>query len=561
MARNKNDALTTCKVASFEVTGEYDAETWHDIAQDCRGLANAFWQCWNAWHYNNGSFWKLQEWLNARTADKKKAGKCPVEAIPKELEPELHQLRWRFPRIPSRISTLLPQRLKQTLKNRKAAKGNLPGYSAIILGHEGFQRFNNPYPLLFDRDNATFEPPAERDGNWAIRIRLERQPGVDGEMGSEVEHRLELWCTGRKVRSQVEILRRIVDGDRTLRDGIAAIDRGYQPRLKKLKKGSDDFKALNKERLAKINTLRASVKATGYSFAGSQLVYSQSKRKWFVKLCYQLPETAEASPNAKNTAVLRAREDGPWELVFPDGTVRRPGGDGRFVGRFRRDLMTERWSRRAHYRHAGSAAKGHGRERAGAGPQFKLRERWLNLVKRTNSNVCNQVLQACVQNDCGALTYEQPVGKFASTRFLSTTGHVQKECYHCQGTGTREEKPCKDCGGKGFVIRNDGSSWEYFQLATMLQQRCAKSGVVVNVVKVDGLDDGEGSGDAKNPGSPRSDRSGGGNKSSGNEQKPKAAEKPKGQGRNKDRSKSSAKPKRDKRVRKRAVARDGKSIR
>jgi hypothetical protein len=466
MSKKKPDRLTECKVLSFEVTGKYGdrSKLWHQLASDCQGLANAFWQCWNAWHYHNNSGEKLKTWLSARAnaENPKDAGPCPVEAIPKEMEKELHQLRWRFPAIPSRMSTLLPQRLKRTLQNRKAVKGSLPGYVSIILGREGFQTFTKPYPILFDRANASFVPPTELNGNWSIVVNMVRTEAWDGSV-CEQRHTLELWCKGQKVRSQVAILRKIAAGEMARRQLESEIEARYRPLLKGLSRGSDTHKAKAKEMAA----AKQAIADNHHMFAGSQLVFSQSRRKWFVKLCFVAPRQSPPELDADKVATLSTRDNGPWLLTLADGKTRIPGGHGRYIGAIRKRLLTQRWDRQANYKNAGSANKGHGRTRSGAGPQ------WKNFVKRVNSGVVREVLNSCVAAGCGTLVYEQPDGDFRDSRFLATAGKIER--------------------------RRDSSAWDWGQVRTMLEQRAVDCGITVIVRKVDG------SGDDQNPCTPRSD--------------------------------------------------------
>lgn len=430
----KSDRLTKTRIASFEVTkvdGDWKDTTirWHKTADACRGVANYFWQAWVAWHFQQDSIVKLKVWLDRRAKEGKAAGKCPVDCYPKELSNAIYNgASARFPELAKGEIVLILNRLSQGLKSRKASKGSLPGWSAIILHHEAHPAFTRSFPILFDRGNTAteIEPPAERGENWHVSLRVSRQE-VDGK-GVTYHDRMELWCKGRKVASQVAILQRIA--------------------------------------------------ADEYRFMGSQMVYSRGKRKWFLKLCYEAPRDEPPDLDPGKEAVLSARDDGPWLLTFPDGKTRIPGGHGRYIGPVRRQLLMQRWNRLANYKNAGSANKGHGCERAGAGPQWKLQQQWKNFVKRVNSGVVREALNACVAAGCGMLIYEQPDGDWRDTRFLATAGKVEG--------------------------RTDSSAWDWSQVRTMLEQRAVECGVAIKVVKV------EGSIDAEKPGSSRDDGSGNG---------------------------------------------------
>jgi len=435
----KNDRLTKTRVSSFEIVavdGDWVDVTgrWHKTADACRGVANLFWQAWVTWHFQHESESTLKRWLDERQVKGvKAAGKCPVDCYPKELGNMIYGLASRrFPELAKGEIVLVLNRLSSGLKSRKASKGSLPGWSAILLHHESHPSFTGSFPILFDRGNTAtiFEPPAEMTGNWHVTLRVSRYE-ADGK-GKTHQDRMELWCKGRKVASQVSILRRIARAE--------------------------------------------------YKFLGSQMHYSRGKRKWFLKLCYEMPRADIAANDPSRVARLCAAEDHPWDLVLPTGT-RRPGGHGRYIGVVRRQLLMQRWNRRANYHNAGSANKGHGRERAGAGPQWKLRQRWKDLVKRVNSGVVCEVLKACEAAGIGMLIYEQPDGDCRETRFLARDGKV--------------------------AGREDSSGWDWFQVRTMLEQRSADYGIVVRVEKF------EGSGDAEKVVSPRKAVSSNGKASSG----------------------------------------------
>jgi hypothetical protein len=427
--KNKNDRLTKMRVSSFEVSkvdGDWCEVTarWHKTSDACRGVANLFWQSWVSWHFQKDSESKLRKWLDCRESKGKRAAKkCPVHCYPAELSRCTYgEASRRFPELAKGEIVLILNRLSSGLKSRKASRGSLPGWSAILLHHESHPSFTQSYPILFDKGNTTtvFEPPAKPGENWHVSIRVSRRE--ENGRGVTYNDRMEVWCQGRKVQSQVAILRRIASGE--------------------------------------------------YSFKGSQLQYCRSKRKWFLKLCYEMPRPVVSALDPAQVATLRAHDARPWELLLPSG-MRIPGGHGGYVAPVRRQLLMQRWQRRANYENAGHANKGHGRTRAGAGPQWKLQQRWKNFVKRVNSGVATEVLKACTAANCGTLVYEQPDGEFRETRFLASAGKVE---------------------GK-----RDATGWDWFQVRTMLEQRAPDYGVAVIVKKV------EGSGDDGKPASPRED--------------------------------------------------------
>jgi len=381
---NENDRLSLTQMTSFEVktvAGDWSEVTgrWHELSRDCRDLANFFWQRWLVHHFQNNSVYLLKAWLAERTEKGAKAvGKCPVDCIDNKLSNAIyHESSQRFPRLNKRLQVLLLNRLTKTLKSRKAASGSLPGWSAILLGNEGVPSFARPYPILFDKDNGPakypFVPPEERSGNWKLRLRVWRDEDENGKGSSPVDE-IELWCKGKKVRSQVAILEKIATGE--------------------------------------------------YTFQGSQLIYSKSNRKWFARLCYSRPAEVKPDLDAGKTAVLRAGESCPFEMTLPDGATLRPIGGGHFIAPVRKNITIQRLNRRQGYRYAGKNAKGHGRNRALGKGWWRLQQRDRDFTKHVNRLVARYVVDACIARGIGCLVYRQPEGDAAAASFLHNAGAI-----------------------------------------------------------------------------------------------------------------------------------------
>jgi len=437
MAKQPNDRLSLTQMTSFEVkavTGDWSEVTgrWHELSRDCRDLANFFWQRWLVHHFQNNSAFLLKAWLADRQEKGvKAAGKCPVDCLDNKLSNAIyHESSQRFPRLNKRLQVLLLNRLTKTLKSRKAASGSLPGWSAILLSNEGVPTFTKPYPILFDKDNGPskypFVPPEERGGNWKLRLRVWRDESADGKGSSPVDE-IELWCKGKKVRSQVAILEKIATGE--------------------------------------------------YTFQGSQLIYSKSNRKWFVRLCYSRPVEVKPELDAGKTAVLAAGASYPFEMALPDGATLRPLGGGHFIGPVRKNITIQRLNRRQSYRYAGKNAKGHGRNRALGEGWWRLQQRDRDFTKHVNRLVARCVVDACIARGIGRVEYVQPEGDGKSGCFLETAGSVGD--------------------------RKDAVGWPWFELGTYLNQAAQKVGIEVQVRKDTG--EREGFGDAKTPGTARDD--------------------------------------------------------
>src|SRR5690606_18159377 len=98
------------------------------------------------------------------------------------------------------------------------------------------------------------------------------------------------------------------------------------------------------------------------------------KNKWFFLLCYQMPPEPPVEVSLDKEAHLWAGEDRPLILEIGDREI-PIGGWGESVAATRKTLFTQRMSRKHNYRYAGSANKGHGKNRA-LEPTFRLSRRW-----------------------------------------------------------------------------------------------------------------------------------------------------------------------------------------
>ena len=454
--------LTSMRITSFEVktvAGEWKETTrrWMSDCQRNKEIANLAWEAWSVWHAKNGSRDKLREWLTAREEKGvKAAGKCPVEALPAVLSKGIYReaVMWA-PEMHTRDVVLLLNTIQQTMKSRKAAKGNLPGHSAILLLQEARPSFTRPYPILFDRANCGILPATPEDGkNFRFWICVNRIPR-NGTTAESIKDVLTLRCTGANVRSQLAILKRIDSGEKARNLAITEVEARYKSRLKGAAKKAPIHAVYKAAKRAAIDA----VESCHYILCGSQLVWSQGKRKWFVRICYRMTREAPAPLDPERSAVFYARKDWPFSLLLPDRR-RMPGGRGRYIAPVRRQLLIQRWNRQANYRNAGQCNKGHGRTRAGAGPQWKLQQRWKDFCKRVNHGFAREAVEACAADRCGRLVFYQPESDWGASRFLSNAGKV--------------------------AGRSDSTGWPWFQLKTFLEQKCEEKGIELLVIKRQG---------------------------------------------------------------------------
>jgi len=406
--------MTLVRVASFEVRkihGDHKEvfKRWFGLSDMCQQVVNTIWETWLVSHVQNKSRTTLKAFLDElrawREAGSKKTDKPKIDfsVIDKELAREIYKvLTDEFPHCNIRVLTLLQQSTTKLIKTRKAASGNLSGSWAILLNRESIPSSTRAQPIPFDRANARIIPPTEADGNWSLSLRIDRVP-QNGSRASSTEDRFEINTKGFRMRSQVSILNRITSGD--------------------------------------------------YKFCGSALQWSKSKNRWFAMVCYQMPQEEKSELDNDKVAVLHASKTHPWSLRL-NGRSIWIGGAGRHVDAVRRQVMVQRRSRQANYRFAGSANKGHGRNRA-LQALFRLQRRWKDFVKTYNHTVTHDLVSALKEREVGKLVYIQPNGN-AKSRFLAVSGKTK---------------------------RRESSSWDWFQVGAQLGYKCQEAGIELVVRK------------------------------------------------------------------------------
>lgn len=397
----------------------------------CRGIINCTWQTWLVWHIQNGSAKLIRQYLADVDAwgnsDPKTRGpkpKWPVDPFPKDCgkqakncaDTTYYAVAEAFPEIETNARELCRSATVGKITHLKAAHGSLSGWAAILLHRQNLPSSVRAIPIPFSKKNAGIIAPDENDpdGCWRLWVRLSRTASAEGKNGSSTKDVVRLWSRGRRAAGQVAILQKILSGE--------------------------------------------------YEFCGSNMVYSESKRKWFAKICYRAPRPAPQALDATRMAFLRptaitAIKPGtgrcpvplprPWRLRLPTA-IRWPGGKGDSVYAVRRSVIAQRVSRQHGYRYAGSANKGHGLNRA-LKPIWHLQQRWKDFVKTFNYQVAKDVVRQCVESRCGVLYYFQPGGWFRDNRFLSRAGK-------------RDDV-------------QDASAWDWFQIGSRLEFLCEEAGI------------------------------------------------------------------------------------
>lgn len=230
---------------------------------------------------------------------------------------------------------------------------------------------------------------------------------------------------------------------------IVPTDKGYNLRVSMDDVGPIEIPLLVHKRKAwKQKHILERIESGRYVFKGSEIVWDARKRKWFCHLCWQDTESQTADLDKSRHAVLSPGKNDPWILDKGDGNFPYRGGTGRHITAMRKRVLSQRQSRMEHYRYAGANRKGHGRKHA-TGPHQKLTAIWKNFQKRYNNQVTTDVVRELVNSNIGQLIYLQPTGAKSESRFLSWAGTDDHRL----------------------------AGWEYFQIKTMLEQKCARAGI------------------------------------------------------------------------------------
>lgn len=411
--KKKPDKKTRVRVAVLEISGltKDDYARWRELMDDCRDIVNCTWQAWLVWHVQNNSRAKIQqylgdcaEWREGRLAEKPD---WPVKAVPPECAKATYDaVSAAFPFIETTARELCRNAVVQKINHTKAAHGSLSGWAAILLHRQSLPSTVHGVPIPFSKRNAELEPPEPGDENgcWKLHVKVTRRPRPGKKTGETVRDTVKLWSKGRKAASAVATLKKIAAGI--------------------------------------------------YEFCGSNLIYKKSTRKWFAAICYRAPIEPAKELDGDQVAYLRpapmtAVWQHPWKLRLP-GWNRAPGGRGEYIASVRRKIFAERRSRQMGYRNAGSANKGHGRERA-LQPIWKLEQRWKDFVKTCNYQVARDVVNQLVERGIGTLVYFQPTDSVRESRFLTLTGK-------------RDDVP-------------ESSGWDYYQVGKRLGDLCQEHGV------------------------------------------------------------------------------------
>lgn len=424
----------TVRVASFEVksvAGDWkDANRrWFSLMEQCRLLTNFIYQTWLVWHVQNGSADKLKAWLNERAEYK-----AETESLKGMSREEKKERRKELVK-PGPCPVLsVPPELAKTI--RDGCTSNFPHVHARVsnlVQQATLKSLNGKSQVsILPKHSAILlchesVPTARRD----VPIRFDRQ-------NAKIE-------SPETAKDNFHICLNVW---RLPRDGKMATS--VQDRI--------ELHCQSRRVRSQVVILKRIVSGE-YEFKGSNLLYLQKKRKWIVELCYTQPKEKHPELDEEKTAVLVPAANHPWSLYLP-GKERTDWliGRGEMVAEQRRRIFLQRRSRSNYHKNANSNRKGHGRSRA-QNWRWKLQQAWLNFVKKTNHVATSRVVQHCLKNGIGKLIYYQAAGSFAESRFLATAGKDLKW--------------------------NDATTWEFYQVGTMLKYKCERAGIQCEVRKTE----------------------------------------------------------------------------
>ena len=382
-------------------------QAWREMAIEVQRMKNRLWQIWLCHHCRQGTADQVRAEYDAYNEWKKEKKGPKPKSTYKVLPPELTKsalptsfyriLSAEFPGVSSQPRGLVTKAWTSLLSKRKAARGNLPGWVAILFGMESIPSFTHPQPIPFDRACSKL---LESDGAVYLEMRVERDP----ENGKSTVDRFDLKIKRRKVARYRRNIRAILDGE--------------------------------------------------YAWKGSTL--SVKKGRWFVNLCYESPVMSHGVPlDANSVLELRADEASPWRVYLNGERSWRFGGAGDHVLTARHSIDRERRSRQQHNRYGGSNRKGHGGKHARA-IWTKMNSYWRDFVKRYNNEITRKLINTAITERCGKIVYAQPMDSDRNNLFLYNAGRDEKSkaTWDFFQVGTMLAAKCEEAGIEFEIIKS-----------------------------------------------------------------------------------------------------------
>lgn len=434
-----------------------DLPQWCEIRDRVLEIHNDVYKLWWRWHSERGNDLAVRAWRDAYVASVKEHGpkgkhpKCPVMAWPGECAKWIRdRLLERFPAVHVRVIDLTLNKLSKTIRTSPSTRSAFGRWLTNLFGRGETPEFSNGVPIPFDRRNSTIGHDGE---HYYLQVAMARDDGrpvparpvvieTYQNTGAPKEDR-------RKERKILFELERIV---RWQTECLEA-EREAQRAKRRLNKAGDEKAA------AALKAREVPVDEERFRWRGSNVVFSEGKRRWFAQLFFEMPGREDRGLDRSRVAYLNPAVRRPITLWI-DG---KPEGL-RFSGRPVKGLLfrneAQRRARQRHYQEMSSAGKGRGRRRATRSWVSKLSRNRQNVLHNYNGNLAANVVRRCVRAVCGSLVFYKPVDR------------PERE-----GTGRKATR---------FLTAVGNGSWDWTQLEAMLRRRCEREGVAFERRDVDG---------------------------------------------------------------------------
>lgn len=381
-----------------------------EIGDKLKVAVNLIWRVWMQWHWEAQSEVQLRAWRAEFTAWKQNGGAkadkpaCPVKPLPPDCTKRIYDcLHGRFPELHGRLLELKRNTTQKRIRELPARSGRFPGWLRVLCNEDRPAFSSDAQPIPFDSKASRLIAPELKTDPWLLEIRLDRP--LDGSRSTP--HRFRLRTFGRRCASERSKLEKIAAGE--------------------------------------------------YRFCGSQLVYRSETREWFAHVSYQQPKVKPEPLDPGRVVVLKPGRKRIALARFGGFTRWLGGRHGRHVAHVRNHLLVQLWSRKSGYRMAGSARKGHGRNKGFRFWLRKMRRRWRDFVKTQNEAIAWDVVRFCQRHGAGRVVYLQPTGDARLTRFLATAGNPRR--------------------GRAAY------SWDWYQLGKIAGRKCHENGIAFETRK------------------------------------------------------------------------------
>lgn len=440
----------TTKCTSIEILrfadGKERKEAWLQLSEECQRAHNTLWSYWLVYHTMNGSADLLHQYIaDVKTWDNTKPRgpkpKWPVQAFPKgtdwpyssqkrakrkgeeasppDLQNDLyHLLTEKHPDLSARTCATIVQKWAKDVKKRKAARGVLPAWAAILINKQGMPSFSRPLPIPIAASDLGAKEQVLTKVGREYHLRVAVQRGEDGLIHEDCL----LMLHRKKCASVRAIVDRMISGE--------------------------------------------------YTMKGSNIIFSRARNKWFAQIAYEMPPASKPTLVEGRTLYLIPGKCCPWVVLSVDEKgVRdawRAFGRRHHVANFRRLLLQQRRKRQEASRWGSETKKGRGRSRA-TQSWTKYSDAWNRFVNGYQQRMVAKLIELCRTRGYSHIVYCRPNETQAKKTYLVNAGNSP----------------------------NSKMGWQWYQLQSMLANKCQEVGVEFKVKSSDDVQDMRGDDAAK----------------------------------------------------------------